>query len=99
MKKFKLWFGNLKQLWLDKDVEKIPELMAESFEYYENPFEAPIADVERLKEVWSEVKEQEIELLEIVPLVTESNHGVARYHFKARISGQEHESKGAFLFH
>jgi hypothetical protein len=91
-----IWFEKLRDIWLKKDSEGIVSLMALDFAYFEDPFESPITDKEELIEVWQEVKQQDIELLDIQNLVSNDTEGSARYHFIAEINGEHHESKGVY---
>lgn len=98
--KSEIWFEGLGDIWERKATEEVGGLVAVDdaggFEYWEDPFEEPITDVEKLVAEWQAVKEQEIEVLEIVPLVCTDTEGAARYHFIAMIGGERHESKGSY---
>lgn len=96
--KSEIWFEQLKDIWLRKAVDEIAGLVASDggFQYFEDPFETPIVSVEKLVSEWRAVAEQEIEVLEIEPLVCIDTEGTAYYHFIAMIAGERHESKGSY---
>lgn len=98
--KSEVWFKKLGDIWERKAAYEIGRLVDVDggFEYFEDPFdEAPITDVEKLVGEWQAVKGQEIEVLEIEPLVCTDTEGTARYHFVAMIDGERHESKGSYF--
>lgn len=92
------WFEKLGDIWRRRAADEVRDLVSnvEPFEYFEDPFGKPMTSVGELVAEWQAVKEQEIEVLEIVPLVCTDTEGTARYHFVATIDGQRHESKGAY---
>lgn len=96
--KSEIWFEKLDNVWRRKAAAEVAELVAGDgeFQYFEDPFDEPITSVEELVREWQAVKEQEIEKLEIEPLVCTDIEGTARYHFVATIVGERHESKGSY---
>jgi hypothetical protein len=97
MTKTELWFQKLHDIWMRKAVGEVGKLMTDDFVYYEDPFSAPITDVATLKAVWTEIEQQDIEILEITPLHINDKIGTAHYHFVAQIDGQRHESRGVYF--
>ena len=73
------WFGELKRLWLEKDIAALQALVADEFVYYEDPFEPPISSWEELESVWQEVLEQDIKRLSIETLIDGHTHGAAHF--------------------
>jgi len=97
MTKTEEWFEKLRILWVEKDIDALSGLVADEFEYFESPFEEPITSVEKLKEVWEGVKEQNIQSLEIESLITGDIEGLARYTFiNKTVDGSIQESVGAY---
>lgn len=90
--KSEIWFEKLGDVWQRKATDEVAELVAGDgeFQYFEDPFEEPITSVEELVHEWQAVAEQEIQKLEIEPLVCTDTEGTARYHFMAMIAGERH---------
>lgn len=97
--KSEIWFEKLRDIWLRQAAEEVGELVADEFEYFEDPFDGPITNLTDLVNEWQEVKTQEIKMLEIVSLTEDDTKGFAKYHFVSSIDGQKYESKGAYFVH
>lgn len=65
------------------------EILAPLLEFYENPFDPPLTAVEDVVAVWQEIKEQDIEFVEI-ELLHESPEGIgtAIWRFKTKDSSE-----------
>jgi len=91
------WFGELERIWLEKDILALKEIMAEEFEYYEDPYLPPIKTWQDLELAWQEVTEQDIQKLEITVLIDGQATGSGMYHFiYCDSTGVQHESKGSY---
>lgn len=91
------WFEQLKRIWLEKDIPALKEIIADEFNYYEDPHLPPIKTLEELESAWQEVKDQNIQKLEIDVLIDGQTEGSGMYHFIYSDSeGIQHESKGAY---
>ena len=58
MDKFEKWCSDLHKYWLQKDIDDVLNLFTSDVIYYETPGE--LIDPKDLRELWNEVKEQEI---------------------------------------
>jgi len=91
------WFIMLKKIWLEKDIESVKKLLSEKFEYYENPFVQPLTSWSEVKKAWEEIKNEDILVLEINPLIIKGSEGMASYDFIYKdLEGKKHQSKGAY---
>lgn len=69
------WCNDLKEYWLQKDINAILELFDNQVEYYETPFQK-VKDIEL---VWQDIKIQEITSLEYKILGVKDNIVVANF--------------------
>jgi hypothetical protein len=91
------WFDELKRIWLEKDVAALQSILADNFEYYEDPYLPPFTTWQEVEAAWQEVKSQDIETLDIKVLIDGATEGSGMYHFIFKNqTGTEHESKGAY---
>jgi len=91
------WFGELKQIWLEKDIAALRSILADSFLYYEDPFEPPLTTWKEVEEAWQEVHDQNIKTLEIEVLIDGEEEGCGMYHFIFEDqSGDTHALRGAY---
>lgn len=91
------WFHLLHQIWINKDITKVKTLLADNFQYYENPFEKPLTSLNEVEAAWQEVHTQNISKLEINVLVTNENEGTASYLLTyTDPQGAVHNSRGAY---
>lgn len=91
------WFQELKRLWVEKDIDALQKILADDFEYYENPFERPIANWKELQNAWQGVNDQDIQNLEIIITIDGEKVGSARYELSfIDPSGVLHDSSGAY---
>lgn len=91
------WFHNLEQIWKDKDIAKVQTLLADNFQYFEDPFNKPFTTLDEVESAWQEVREQNISELEIHPLVCHENEGTATYTLTYTDPiGTIHHSRGAY---
>lgn len=91
------WFQNLKNIWINKDIENVGSLLSSSFKYYEDPFDPPLTSLDEVKNAWREVADQNILRLEINTLIVNENEGCASYEFSYEdTKGNIHSSKGAY---
>ncbi len=90
------WFQELGRIWLEKDIVALRHIVADEFQYYEDPFQPPITTWEELEAVWQEVHDQHIESLSIEILIEDDVRGLARYEFVCTDPvGTKHHSRGA----
>jgi len=91
------WFEELERIWLEKDISALKEIIADEFNYYEDPYLTPIQVWEDLESAWQEIKEQDIQKLEIGVLIDGQTEGSGMYHFVYSDSaGIQHESRGSY---
>ncbi|MDX9690177.1 MAG: hypothetical protein EOM37_08450 [Proteobacteria bacterium] len=81
------WLDNMRTFWIEKQPDRIAEILAPSLEYYEDPFKPPLTTVGAVVSAWQEIKGQEIEFVEI-ELLHESAEGIgtAIWRFKTKDS-------------
>lgn len=90
------WFDELKRIWLEKDITFLKEIMADEFNYFEDPFLHPIQTRADLEAAWLEINEQTILKLEINVLIDGQTEGSGMYHcIYSDQAGVRHESKGS----
>jgi len=91
------WFEELKRIWLEKDISALGSLLAEKFQYYEDPFLPPLETWSEVEAAWQEVKDQNIKKLEINTLIDSETEGLGSYNLAfVDSSGVLNESKGAY---
>jgi len=56
---FKIWLDALKKVWEERDPNKVGDLCAEKFQWYESPFDKPITKKEQLVKEWQNILKQE----------------------------------------
>ena len=79
------WFYDLRMLWLQKQPERIVDILASSFEYFEDPFESALTTPQEVIFAWEEIKQQKIEHLQIdIIYENEDGAGIAIWQFKAQ---------------
>ena len=91
------WFKELKRIWIEKDLQSIPNLLAEKFSYYESPFEAPQTTIQAVVKEWEIVREQVIDHLEIEILSVGDNKGTAAYTLILNEDGKLKISRGVYF--
>lgn len=91
------WFHALRQIWINKDIAKVKTLLADNFQYYENPFEKPLTSLIEVETAWQEVYTQNISKLEIHTLVCHEDKGMASYILTyTGPQGTVYDSRGAY---
>lgn len=70
-----LWIEKLKRYWLAKEINKIINLFDKDVLYYETPFN----NITNLKEIWSEIKDQDIIKLDYKILNFNKNNATVNY--------------------
>ena len=91
------WFEELKRIWLEKDIPALREIIADEFNYYEDPYLPAIQTWEELESAWQEIKSQDIKELEITVLIDGNTEGSGMYKFTyVDSAGIQHESRGAY---
>lgn len=91
------WFEELKRIWLEKDISALKDIIADKFNYYEDPYLPPIQTWDELESAWQEIRGQNIQELEITVLIEGDAEGSAMYHFiYTDPLGIQHKSKGSY---
>lgn len=85
MSNLEKWCCNLKQYWIDKDINNIISLFDEDVEYYESP-NMKIVGINNIKKMWEEIKEQNTSNIEYRVLCESDNKIIANYTLKDTIS-------------
>jgi len=55
MQQLDKWLKNMGKAWEEKNPKAIPPLFADTFEYYETPFEKPFTSKKQLIKLWQDV--------------------------------------------
>ncbi|MCB9965546.1 MAG: hypothetical protein H6855_05650 [Rhodospirillales bacterium] len=76
------WFSTMKEIWLSQDPDLIAEIISDTPEYYENPFEPPLTTKEDVVGVWQDIKSQKIDFVKIDILYQTDKVGMAMWKFK-----------------
>ena len=58
------WFEELQRIWLEKDIPALKEILADEFDYYEDPYLPAIKTWAALESAWQEINEQDIKKLD-----------------------------------
>jgi len=91
------WFEELKRIWLEKDISALKEIIADEFDYYEDPYLPAIKNWDELESAWQEIKDQNIKKLDIQVLIDGTDEGSGMYHFiYTDPTGVQHESRGSY---
>ncbi len=95
---FKNWFFKLKKIWELKTPEKITEICAEKFSWYETPFDKPYTTKEELLNDWRGILSQDKINVVINLLAVNNNLGIANWNasFERLSSGEKVELNGIF---
>ncbi len=83
------WFGKMKEIWLAQDPNRMAELLADTLEYHENPLETPLRTIQAVVDAWKEIKDQNIEYVEIEMLYENESVAMALWRFK-QVNQPEH---------
>lgn len=54
------WLNNLKEYWLNKDVESAVSLFTRTTYYQETPFMKPYTTIEEINQEWQHIKHENI---------------------------------------
>ncbi len=73
------WFFKLHDAWIKKDIQSVLKLLAQEFNYYEDPLDHPLTTLTEVEQAWNEVKDQKIITLSITPLVCTDREGTATF--------------------
>ncbi|PJC55973.1 hypothetical protein CO026_02775 [Candidatus Kaiserbacteria bacterium CG_4_9_14_0_2_um_filter_41_32] len=91
------WFEELKRIWLEKDIPALKEIVADEFDYYEDPYLPAIKTWDELESAWQEIMDQDIKKLDIQILIDGAIEGSGMYHFiYIDPAGVQHESRGSY---
>lgn len=85
MSNLETWCYNLKQYWINKDIDNIINLFDEYVEYYETP-NMKIEGINNIKEMWEEIKGQNTSNIDYKILCESDNKIIANYILKDTIS-------------
>lgn len=90
----------MRQVWINQNPDEIIYLVADSFEYFEDPREPPITSKEILVQQWQEIKNQKIVSIQITPLIISDHAGSAMYRFEYIDEDSKHQiSIGSYYVH
>lgn len=91
------WFMELGRVWIEKDIPAVKDLLADSFSYYEHPFQEPLATWDEVEREWEGIRELQDIKVTLTPLVVSEREGCYQYEFsyKTAASGEAHVSRGA----
>lgn len=83
------WLNQMREIWLAQEPDRMALLLAESLEYHESPIEPPLTNIQDVVDAWQEIKNQNIEYVEIEVLHENGNIAMALWRFK-QINEPEH---------
>ena len=91
-------FRKLKDIWEQKTPEKIVDICADSFLWYETQFDAPLETKEELLDEWRGISQQDNIHVSCDVLSTTGNMGLAHWHaiFTKLSSREQVELDGIF---
>lgn len=73
----------MREIWINKQPDQIANLLShDKLEYYETPFDPPYSKTKDVVSAWQEIKNQNIEYVEISILHEDNNIGMATWKFK-----------------
>ncbi len=76
------WLNNLKESWLNKDIDKAISLFENTTFYQETPFMKPYTNIDEIKEEWKHVKDEDIHSIEINLLAIDGYTVIANWVLK-----------------
>ena len=76
------WLNNLKEYWLNKDIESAVSLFTKTTYYQETPFMKPYTTIEEINQEWQHVKNENIQKIEINLLALDRNTIIAQWILK-----------------
>ena len=79
------WCNELLIFWKNKDIDNIINLFDENVEYYETP-NMKLKDIDEVKSMWQEIKNQNTSNIELKILCKENNKCIANYILKDEVS-------------
>lgn len=79
-KLFKNWLDDLEDIWKSKNIERIIEICAENFTWYETPFVEPITTKEVLLKEWESVNDHKDLNLSYEIIIVNEKFGIAHWH-------------------
>lgn len=76
------WLNNLKEYWLNKDVESAVSLFTRTTYYQETPFMKPYTTIEEINQEWQHIKHVNIQKIEINLLAIDGYTLIAQWILK-----------------
>lgn len=76
------WLNNLKEYWLNKDIESAVSLFIKTTYYQETPFMKPYTTIEEINQEWQHIKNENIQNIEINLLAVDENTIIAQWILK-----------------
>lgn len=76
------WLNNLREYWLNKDIDKAISLFEKTSFYQETPFMKPYTSIEEIRDEWEHVKDENIQGIEISLLAIDGYTIIANWILK-----------------
>ena len=76
------WLDKLRIYWLNKDVERVTSLFANTEYYQETPFMQPYTNYDDIVQEWQHIKEQNIKKVEFKILAIDNNVLIVEWTFE-----------------
>lgn len=73
------WCENLKNAWINKDYDAIATIFSKTKTYYEDPFSEPGENINQIISFWEEIKYQNIQELNIIPIAIDNKRVIMRW--------------------
>lgn len=76
------WLNDLKEYWLNKDIENAVALFTKTTFYQETPFMAPYTTLDQIRNEWQHIKNENIQNIEIKILAIDNLTLIAQWILK-----------------
>lgn len=76
------WLENLKDYWLNKDIDGAVSLFAKTNYYQETPFMKPFTTIDEIRKEWEHVKSVNIQYIEFKILAIDNNKAIVNWKLK-----------------
>ena len=76
------WLNNLKEYWLNKDIENAVSLFKKTTFYQETPFMNPYTTLDEIKTEWQHIQNENIQNIEIKVLAIDNLTVIAQWRLK-----------------
>lgn len=75
-----IWLNNLRQAWMNADLDEVKNIFQKTTYYYETPFSKPVS-ADGIWNLWQDVKQDDLDYLEYDILAIENNNVIVNERF------------------